>query len=652
MGSPTTTGTTGFQFITSVNTIKRDDETRKRVRSHARRQKLPNEPASKQPAQKRASQKERVSKFRLNKRLSAPTSLQTPPKSASPPSDPAPTDRSPTRSILSDSTLTDPSPTTYDVIIEEIRVEKPDVWKTDMITNELAFTVAAELPSFSVLPIRTTPLTDKLFKWMICVCLSPQEKFVQKWFDRCGAPAYFNTYHSSFLALAFSMNPQGNWFDFITVDPAMTHGFMGLVAAMHCALAEWDDMTTIDFHRYEAVKYINERLNLEGRDDATVSDGVIVSVSLLVHVEAFIGSLPAARAHLMGLRKMVELRGGILDGFGHSTILQRALTWADFAYTTAAQSPLSFPFIPGLASTLDIHNRFLSRSMMINTISANHGGGLTIRNRETIELFELLYSTSVAVNTFDFDKLDSLQTKRGQMSDSVYMVEYRLCTLEDAIRLRGSIVPSLSPNGVSDDQALMNYNHPTDLSDALVYASHLYLHMALRGQPPQAKGHRLLVEALMSSLCHVVISLNLLSDTWPTATEYPPTQSLEYSVVDRSLNERWLNPNGEYHVGSSDSTPDSSREETRDELHEDILLWILFVGSCARVPLSHSWDGFGTMTDCRSFFLSSLRRYCLTRGILDREVLTLKLRDIVWLDSWGEKQVEMIWARIGTELGI
>ncbi|KAH6648786.1 hypothetical protein BKA67DRAFT_372725 [Truncatella angustata] len=205
MGSPTTVGVTGFQFITSVNTIKRDDETRKRVRSHARRQKLPNEPAIKQPAQKRASQKERVSKFRLNTTKSqAPVNRQThtPPKSASP------------NSISSQN---DSSPTTFDGPIEDIKIERTqDDLRSDMITNELAFVVAAELPSFSVLPIRTTPLTEKLFKWMICVCLSPQEKFVQKWFDSNGAPSYFSTYHSSFIALSFAMNPQGDWFDYVS----------------------------------------------------------------------------------------------------------------------------------------------------------------------------------------------------------------------------------------------------------------------------------------------------------------------------------------------------------------------------------------------------------------------------------------------------
>lgn len=430
----------------------------------------------------------------------------------------------------------------------------------------------------------------------------------------------------------------------------MTHGFMGLVAAMHCALTEWNDMTTVDFHRYEAIKYVNKRLNLEGKNDATVSDGVIVAVSLLVHVEAFIGSLQAARAHLMGLRRMVEMRGGLFDGFGHRCLLQRTLAWADFAYATASQTALSFPFVPSLASTLGIHNRFLSRSMILNAMAKSRGSNeLTVQNRETMELFELLWSTTEAVNAFEFDKLESLQSERGQMSDSVYLVEYRLCSLEEVIRSKSSNSFTLLSSETADGQHMVNYSSPVDLSDALVYASHLYLHMTLRGQPPQARGHRLLVEALMASLYGTIMSLNLFTDTWPT-TSADLVWPLDLTVSSDPTAEGWHGPSREF-IDSSDSTPDSSKEGMKDELHEDILLWILFVGSCAQVP-SYSWDGSEALIDCRGFFLSSLRRYCLTRGILNKEVLTTKLRDIIWLKSWCEKQLEMIWARIGTELGI
>lgn len=84
----------------------------------------------------------------------------------------------------------------------------------------------------------------------------------------------------------------------INVDAAATHAFMANVAAMHNSLANWDDTTTIDFHRFQAVKSVNERLNLEGKDnDTPVSDGLIVAVALLVNTEvSFVNLLRVTNA--------------------------------------------------------------------------------------------------------------------------------------------------------------------------------------------------------------------------------------------------------------------------------------------------------------------------------------------------------------------
>ena len=178
-----------FQFITSINTIDRDAETRRKVRSHARRQKLPHGPAG--PAQRTApdtpsTQKDRTSKFRLG------SSVKAPPKSrkARPGSATATTSSASSASDRSSS----PSQSRSSSAAGDLAaVEARPSYETTMITNDLGFTVVRELPPFSTLPIQTTPLTENLFKYIICVCLSPKEKFVQKWFDRCGAPSYFST---------------------------------------------------------------------------------------------------------------------------------------------------------------------------------------------------------------------------------------------------------------------------------------------------------------------------------------------------------------------------------------------------------------------------------------------------------------------------
>lgn len=134
---------TGFQFITSINTVNRDEETRRKVRSHARRQKLPTGPSQPPQAKRSGSQKDHTSKFRLKPAASSSSGNGR----------------------------------------QEKKLKK---------TNWLAVTVARELPNFSLLGIEKTPFTENLLKYCMAVCLSPQENAVEKWFNRTGAPTYLN----------------------------------------------------------------------------------------------------------------------------------------------------------------------------------------------------------------------------------------------------------------------------------------------------------------------------------------------------------------------------------------------------------------------------------------------------------------------------
>ncbi|KAK7915120.1 hypothetical protein PG985_012823 [Apiospora marii] len=314
---------------------------------------------------------------------------------------------------------------------------------------------------------------------------------------------------------------------------------------------------------------------------------------------------------------MVELRGGLIDGLGYSPLLQRALSWADFAYATMAAVPLSFPFVPQISGSLDIQDRFMSRSMTINNNAARgfqqsqqHGRhGLLLLDREATELFELLFSTTEAVNNFEFARIDALKEQRSQMSDTVYLMEYRLCAMEQQSRAQAA--------RLGHGATLAN---PTDLSESLVYASHLFLHLALRGQPPAAKRHKALTEALMTSLSGLLIHLGWLFGT----------------------NGRLL------------------PIILQDDLHDDIFLWILFVGCCVQMrpahhPRHHEYeiptlDSTFLARDHRPFFVLALRRLCRERAITEKEVLMDRLRAIVWMNTWCERQLDMVWALLGLEL--
>ena len=106
------------------------------------------------------------------------------------------------------------------------------------------------------------------------------------------------------------------------------------------------DYAAINLHRAKSIAYINKRLDSEGTNNSQpLSDGVVVAVAMLVNVEVraspqrviftrnlltplqtLTGSYQAASAHMSGLRRMVDLRGG-LDAMEHSVLLQRVVTW-------------------------------------------------------------------------------------------------------------------------------------------------------------------------------------------------------------------------------------------------------------------------------------------------------------------------------------
>lgn len=61
------------------------------------------------------------------------------------------------------------------------------------------------------------------------------------------------------------------------------------------SLAQWNDTSTFDFHRLQAIKAINERLNVEGKSpNVPISEGITMAVALLVNNEV---SDPIARRY-------------------------------------------------------------------------------------------------------------------------------------------------------------------------------------------------------------------------------------------------------------------------------------------------------------------------------------------------------------------
>ncbi len=286
---------------------------------------------------------------------------------------------------------------------------------------------------------------------------------------------------------------------------------------------------------------------------------------------------------------------------------------------------------------------------MVANTEAIGTNDLSIRHRDVIELFELLYSITDGINRFDWSDLKIFKMERAQISDSIYLLEWRLCQLEDSTRFRqhsptrAESLPIAMP---SDDKHLwLETSPPTDLSNALIYASHLFLHLAIRGQPPMAHRHRALTEALMSSLCDTLMVLDLLSEA--EALGSPASYHTTSSSGQLSA-ESWST------AASSDASNGSAWNVPRNNLHENILLWILFVGCCVRMPTSPDGAPFMyrgiLLGDHHEFFVNALAKCCRMRGILDRESLLLALKDILWLENWCQNQLELIWQETSDHL--
>jgi hypothetical protein len=80
--------------------------------------------------------------------------------------------------------------------------------------------------------------------------------------------------------------------------------------------------------RMESGRLINERL---GNEEEAISDGTIGAVASILTYEANNGDLEAIRAHMLGLKKMVALRGGFRKA-KFPPAVQRQIAWSNITF--------------------------------------------------------------------------------------------------------------------------------------------------------------------------------------------------------------------------------------------------------------------------------------------------------------------------------
>lgn len=234
----------GLQFITSVNTVERDEETRRKVRSHARRlqPKLalgPSGPAS--SLEHTTSQKACTTKFKVTPSTGKKPSEVSRPKGK-------------TKS-LGERIAQSVSPSELGGHIQDVQMLS--IVERRRLDNGKPL-LPWELPLFKVLPIKMDQTTEELF----------------------------SLYHKGFLTNSLALNPDGSWFDSIKQDPAPLHAFFATMAALHRSLNLIEDDSCVSLHISRAIWHINQRLVTEGTSKSNpVSDGILVAVAMLVTTE-------------------------------------------------------------------------------------------------------------------------------------------------------------------------------------------------------------------------------------------------------------------------------------------------------------------------------------------------------------------------------
>ncbi|OCL15216.1 hypothetical protein AOQ84DRAFT_413343 [Glonium stellatum] len=285
-------------------------------------------------------------------------------------------------------------------------------------------------------------------------------------------------YHHEFTQNSFAVNPEGSWYSFAVTDACLLHATLSLVA-LHYDLGHYMEASfEAAYHQAEAIRLVNECLS---NPTAQLTDAIIGSVAILANFETMNGTIESAAIHMNGLQRMTALRGG-LQGFDKNRVLQRVLTWADFCYSTTWDCGPRFPVLSQSTASLGMSNHFIATSA---------GAPLQPRFSELseiiwdmVEILETLHLISTAISSSQPTNVD-----RKFVSNSIYLVEHQLISLrQDSTAIRS--IMSLEIN----------------LSGPLQYASHLYLHLAIRELPGTAKMHTRL--------------LNRLKDTIPTDLDY------------------------------------------------------------------------------------------------------------------------------------
>ncbi|KAI9375164.1 hypothetical protein BJX61DRAFT_191922 [Aspergillus egyptiacus] len=138
-----------------------------------------------------------------------------------------------------------------------------------------------------------------------------------------------------------------DWFPLVMSEPSLFRVIVLLAASNYASMLDLTDMKlALLCLRCEAVQAVNDSLELQS---SAVSDALIGAIAKMASYEAMYGDVDNYAVHMRGLKRAVELRGG-LSSLGLGGLLRRIVIWIDRNGAFLNGSALYFPcesFAPG-----------------------------------------------------------------------------------------------------------------------------------------------------------------------------------------------------------------------------------------------------------------------------------------------------------------
>lgn len=133
---------------------------------------------------------------------------------------------------------------------------------------------------------------------------------------------------------------RSRWFPLVLSDAAVFQPILLLsasnAASVHRKIDKECRTLTLKF---DAIQSINQTIVAK---HTHVSDAIIGAVAKMASYEAMYGNVMSYRMHMEGLKRMVEIRGG-LESLGLGGLLRRIVVWIDLNSSFLLNIPRVFP---------------------------------------------------------------------------------------------------------------------------------------------------------------------------------------------------------------------------------------------------------------------------------------------------------------------